>query len=308
MGDIAYQNKDIASKLTAEMLVGKSLAPFGLPDLKVTGLLPTNLPVIESNELRLDNLFLLDDGSVAIIDYESVFTKENFVKYLNYVARVVKRYADRKQLEELKQIKVFVIYTADVDWAADEYDLGDLILKIEAAYLVGQNTDAIYESLCCKIHRKELLTAEDLAQLMILPLTVKGKDAKRDYIEKSVNLARQITDREQVTRVLAGILTFSDKVIDPAYANKIKEELCMTQVGQLIFNDGFEKGIEQGIERGIERGIEQGIEQGIRRGVQALIKTCKNLGVKREEVQNQIEQGFSVSKERAEEYMRMYWE
>lgn len=159
-------------------MVGKSFAPFGLPDLKVTGLLPTNLPVIESNELRLDNLFLLDDGSVAIIDYESVFTKENFVKYLNYVARVVKRYADRKQLEELKQIKVFVIYTADVDWAADEYDLGDLILKIEAAYLVGQNTD-----------------------------------------------------REQVTRVLAGILTFSDKVIDPAYANKIKEELCMTQVG-----------------------------------------------------------------------------
>lgn len=84
MGDIAYQNKDIASKLTAEMLVGKSLAPFGLPDLKVTGLLPTNLPVIESNELRLDNLFLLDDGSVAIIDYESVFTKENFVKYSNF--------------------------------------------------------------------------------------------------------------------------------------------------------------------------------------------------------------------------------
>lgn len=69
----------------------------------------------------------------------------------------------------------------------------------------------------------------------------------------------------------------------------------MTQVGQLIFNDGFEKGIEQGI------------EQGISRGIQVLIKTCKNLGLKREEVQNQIEQGFSVSQEQAAEYMKMYW-
>lgn len=70
MRDIVYQNKDIASKLAAETLIGKSLAPFGLPNLTVTGLLPTNLPAIESNELRLDNLFLLDDGSVAIIEFE----------------------------------------------------------------------------------------------------------------------------------------------------------------------------------------------------------------------------------------------
>lgn len=288
MGDIAYQNKDIASKLTAESLVGKSLAPFGLPDWKVTGILPTNLPMIESNELRLDNLFLLDDGSVAIIDYESHFTKDSFVKYLNYVARVVKRYADRKQLEELKQIKVLVIYTADVDLAENVYDLGDVILKTEVSYLVRQNTDMIYTSLCGKIDEGESLTSQDLVQLMILPLTVKGKAAKRIYIEKSVDLARQIPDRDQMMRVLAGILTFSDKVIDPAYANKIKEELGMIQVGQLIFNDGF--------------------EQGISRGIQALIKICRELGLKREEIQDRIEGGFSVSKEQAAEYMEQYWQ
>lgn len=69
MGEIAYQNKDIASKVTGEALVGRSLAPFGRPDLKIVGLLPTNLPAIESNELRLDNLFLLEGGALALIDY-----------------------------------------------------------------------------------------------------------------------------------------------------------------------------------------------------------------------------------------------
>lgn len=55
MGDIAYQNKDVTAKVMAEALKGKSLAPFGIHQLKIVDILPTNLPVIESNELRLDN-------------------------------------------------------------------------------------------------------------------------------------------------------------------------------------------------------------------------------------------------------------
>lgn len=66
MGEITYQNKDVASKVVGEALVGRSLAPFGLPNLTIKGILPTNLPVVESNELRLDNLFLLQDKAVAI--------------------------------------------------------------------------------------------------------------------------------------------------------------------------------------------------------------------------------------------------
>ncbi|MEG0564632.1 MAG: hypothetical protein RR590_00170 [Hungatella sp.] len=90
MKDIAYQNKDITAKTMAEMLKGKSLSAFGLPHLRIVDILPTNLPAIESNELRLDNLFVLSDGAVAIIDYESVFDKENFVKYLITIPRAEK--------------------------------------------------------------------------------------------------------------------------------------------------------------------------------------------------------------------------
>ena len=100
MAGIAYQNKDIAAKVMADTLLGKSLAPFGLPYLKIVEVLPTNLPAIESNELRLDNLFQLNDGSLALIDYESSFDRENFVKYLNYIARVIKRFALQKKLRQ----------------------------------------------------------------------------------------------------------------------------------------------------------------------------------------------------------------
>ncbi len=59
----------------------KSLAVYGLPHIHIKELLPTNLPAIETNELRMDNLFLLKDGTIAIIDYESTFGPKDVIKY-----------------------------------------------------------------------------------------------------------------------------------------------------------------------------------------------------------------------------------
>ena len=137
MGDIVYQNKDVASKTISDRLVGKTLAPFGLSHLHIVDILPTNLPAIECNELRLDNLFLLSDGSLAIIDYESDFDYENFVKYINYIAHVLKRYSNDRKLMEINESKMIVIYTADVESAPVTYELGGITLKIEAAYLIN---------------------------------------------------------------------------------------------------------------------------------------------------------------------------
>ena len=73
MGDIAYQNKDIALKYFGDALKNKKLTVYGLPHIKIKDSRPTNLPAIEANELRIDNLFILEDDSYALIDYESTF-------------------------------------------------------------------------------------------------------------------------------------------------------------------------------------------------------------------------------------------
>lgn len=52
--EIAYQNKDIVSKILAEKFRGKSLRVYGLDLPEIKEILPTNLPAIEANELRLD--------------------------------------------------------------------------------------------------------------------------------------------------------------------------------------------------------------------------------------------------------------
>ena len=255
---IAYQNKDVASKVTGEALLGSSLAPFGLPHIRIVNMLPTNLPAIESNELRLDNLFLLEDEAVAIIDYESGYSRDNFVKYLNYAARIVKRYSVQKRLPQLKRLRIIVIYTADVETAPAEYDLEGVTVRVEPAFLVNLDTESIRKKLVKKISRRKRLDMEEQMQLMVLPLTVKGDRRKQEVAMEAVKLAKKIGDQKQRNQVLAGILTFTDKVIDENFRERIKEEWKMTQIGKMIFDDGFRAGEKQGEKRGEERGEARG--------------------------------------------------
>lgn len=65
---------------------------YGIDLLRFQALLPTDLPKISTNEKSVDNLFLLEDGTYAIVDYESVYKRISKNKYLNYIAQVMEKY------------------------------------------------------------------------------------------------------------------------------------------------------------------------------------------------------------------------
>ena len=47
---------------------------------------------MSANEKHMDNLFLLEDDTYAIVGYESEEKKDNCIKYMNYIGRVMERY------------------------------------------------------------------------------------------------------------------------------------------------------------------------------------------------------------------------
>lgn len=241
---IAYQNKDIVSKVFADNFKGKSLAVYGLDIPKIVQVLPTNLPAVEANELRIDNLFLLEDGTIAIVDYESVYSEKNNIKYLNYITRVVKRY----QQDGIFNIRVrmIVIYTADVEpiEVENELDVGCLRLKFEPAFLSALDSKTITERLTRKVNDKIPLTEEDLMEFIILPLTYKTLAHKQEAIKNTIALAKNICDESNMVFVLSGILVFTDKVIDEKTAKEVKEWISMTKVGRL-FEEEREKAVEE---------------------------------------------------------------
>ena len=180
---------------------------------------------VEANELRMDNLFVLGDDTLALIDYESSFGKKDVIKYANYIARILKRY-ESDTGKKFPYLHLIIIFSADIEKINPQVlDIGCMKIWIEPAFLVGIPTKKIYEKLKIKVEKGQHLDDDELLQLIILPLTVKGREEKRKMAEKSVMLADHIADDGQRVQALAGVLTFSDKVINGTFAEQIRLSL-----------------------------------------------------------------------------------
>lgn len=286
--DIAYQNKDIISKVFAENLKEKSLKVYGLDVPKIVQVLPTNLPEVTANELRIDNLFLLEDGTIAIIDYESEYKSENKIKYISYITRVLERY--RREGKHDIHIRMIVIYTADVSRAETEevYETGAFSLRIEAAFLSELNSEEIKKRLTEKIYNNETLTDEELMEFIILPLTYKTMEEKRKAINASIELAKHVTDKEKMVFLLSGTLVFTDKVIDRNTSDYVREWIRMTQVGRL-----FEEEKQQAVREAVKGALNEGEYKKLTK------LTCRKLKKSKEAkvISEELDEDFNIISE-----------
>ena len=243
---VVYQNKDIVSKIFGEAMKEKSLKAYGLNVPKVVDVLPTNLPALELNELRIDNIFVLEDGSYAIIDYESKYRYRNKVKYLSYVLRILRRLIrDKVDLRKVK-IRIIIIYTADVKRGKTEpvFQAGAIQLITEEAFLIEIDGEKEYQRLLKKVENGQLLDEEDMMKMIILPLAYQGIEKQREIAKKVVDLIKQIKEMQMQRFLFAGVLSFTDKVIDEEVAQEIRRRLDMTKVGRIIYEEKIAYGKE----------------------------------------------------------------
>ena len=231
---IAYQNKDITSKVLAEAFKGKTFRVYGLNLPKIRAVLPTNIPAVTVKELRLDNLFELADGTAAIVDYESDYKKADKIKYLNYLTGIANRYQAEKR--DCPQLHMVVIYTGDITrkQVSAEYNVGAVKMTLEPAFLSELDSDRIFRQLESKVEKNELLEDEDLMKFIIMPLSYRKKEEKEEKIRETVTLATHIQDRRQQLFTLAGILAFTDKLIDEETADRIRRMIEMTKVARIF--------------------------------------------------------------------------
>lgn len=283
---ITAQNKDVVSKWFGETMKNRSLSVYGVDVPKIIDVRSTNLPAIETNEKRMDNLFLLEDGSYALLDYESSYRVGNKLKYAGYVLRMLRRLQKEGiNIADLR-IRIIVIYTADVtrSQTKDTLHVGDLIICTTEGFLSEIVSDEVKTRIQRKIEQKQSLNDRDLMELIILPLTYKGKENQQKAAYEAVCLAKEIEDEAMQEMALAGILSFSDKVIDKELANEIRRCLSMTKVGAIIARE-----MEESERRGENRGRKAGIAEG---RVSSLLTVLSLKG----EIPEQLEQKIQKQK------------
>ena len=182
--EITYQNKDVLFKVLSQNYENKSFEVFGVKLPKIKKVLPTNLPKITASELRADNIFLLEDERILIVDYESVLKLENFIKYLEYILLVLKRYFHLEK--KVYNIVVLIIYTGDIKEAPNQLSLDSLQINIMQVFLSSFDTDVLYSELKQKVEAGEKLSDEDVMRFIILPLTEPNANNKQNLIEKII--------------------------------------------------------------------------------------------------------------------------
>ena len=263
---VAYQNKDIISKVLGDGMRGKPLSVMGWKtDLTVERIEQTNLPAVTVNELRIDHLYVLSDGSVAIIGYESAVKKENILKYLDYVVRILRRL----EVGPGTKIRVMVLYTADVETAIADCDVGCLQFHVKNAYLTGVDSQQWLEDVSQNVENQNI-DYETQVRLIMLPLTYKGSDAKGSAIEQCVDLATRIEDNETQEFVLAGILAFTDKVITEEMRKVIKRRIRMIRI--------IEEFVEEGRAEGTASTLVNNVESLMRELAVSLERACQLVG------------------------------
>lgn len=235
--EIAYQRNDVIMKLFIDECKGKSLNIFDktLPEIKET--LPTNLPNIKANELRIDNLFLLEDDTFLIVDYESAYKEKNKFKYGYYAISIGEKHFD--EYPDIK-IQILILYTTrhKPKNTKNYLDLGAVNIHIKEIFLTDMDSKNIKEHLFNKLINKEKLTKEELIQLIILPMTYEDDEEKQKNISEVISKIKFIDNNSDKVFVLTGINVFSNSIISDENSEKIKEMIEMiTTAGKKIEED-----------------------------------------------------------------------
>jgi len=238
---ISYKNKDVLFKVLSEAYKEKSFAVYGIDLPPIKEVLPTNLPKISADEKAMDNLFLLEDGTYLIVDYESTAERKNKIKYLNYVARVFEKYFS----DDIKDIKLrlIIIYTGDIEKADPVLETDCITLRTEQVFLIKIDGDSEYQAIKEKIENHQPLTDDDIMKLIILPLTQKGREGKQTMLEKVVEVSKKIPDEKLQVMALIGVLVASDKFVDDEYSEKVRRFLSMTKIEKIFEKERIEYGI-----------------------------------------------------------------
>lgn len=81
-------------------------------------------------------------------------------------------------------------------------------------------------------------------KMIILPLAFQGIEKQQEAAKKVVDLIKQINEMQMQRFLFAGVLSFTDKVIDEEVAEEIRRRLDMTKVGRIIYEEKIAYGKE----------------------------------------------------------------
>jgi len=132
-------------------------------------------------------------------------------------------------------------------------------------------------------------------------LYTKGTKGGSKELKELLTFMENTSSDNAVDEELAKIQRIVDKVKS---RSDVKERyMTLQEVIDYEKRDSYEEGVEIGRAEGIELGRSEGIKLGIR----GIISTCRSLKQSQLETRDILSTQFNCSKEKADEYINLYW-
>ena len=255
-----YPWEDRALKAAAQFM-GKELLPLLGVKCAIKRVAPTEQIYLQTEAFSEDFNYELLEGGLLHLEFESdVITKEDLRRFRVYEALLSYQYKTA--------VTTCVICTAAAKNIPNELKEGINSYRVQIVRLKNWNADEIISALEVK-QRNMSLEREELLRLILTPL-MGGKMPQPERIRRSFQLLREeqkIRKTSELSQMQAVLYTLAEKFLSVGEMQKIKEEIHMTRLGQMIFDDGLEEG-ENRVNRLISCLLEQDRIDDIKRAVE----------------------------------------
>ena len=104
------------------------------------------------------------------------------------------------------------------------------------------------------MERGEALGRAELVPLTLTPL-MGGASQVKDRIKEAFQILKreEEQEREETGKLQAMLYAFASKFLNGQELKEIKEVVGMTQLGEMLMEDGIKRGRQQGLEQGTEK-------------------------------------------------------
>ncbi|MFT8352920.1 hypothetical protein [Clostridium saccharoperbutylacetonicum] len=222
-------------KKAMDVFAEEGLKFFGI-DKKVKDSSSTEIVVLEAKNLHMDYTFLMEDDTYIHIEFQTTNKGKSDLRRFRAYESLLSFQTDR-------EVVTYVIYSNGIENTATILQTGINEYNVKAISMYDKDGDIVFEEVEEKLNNNKEVTKQDLVALTFTPI-MNGKLTKLDRIIKSIRIIKKI-DNEYRYDVESMLYAFADKFLDGKDLEKVKEEISMTKLGEMLVEDGIKKGEEK---------------------------------------------------------------
>lgn len=232
------QHEDAALKTSMQFFADELLPYLGIEG-KVISFAPTELVHLEIKKLYQDFNLVMEDGAWKHFEFQS--TNEGIDGLKRF-----RTYEAMTSYQHKVAVTTYVLYSGTIKNPMTEFTEGINTYRVYPIIMQHRDGDKLIRELLEKVESGTVLEKEDLVPLALCPL-MGGTLSQKQRIWSALTITRnaRAVDAQIVEKIEAVIYAMAEKFLNPDDKKLLREVVKMTELGQMLVNDGIEQGIEK---------------------------------------------------------------